>query len=63
MLTGRIGLEQVLDDGRTEVTLQTATVAAPRELLKPDADGLLRLDLRVRDGRMSNGKAIGGTKE
>lgn len=63
MVTGRIGPEEALDDGRAQVTLQSATVAGPRELLRPDADGLLRLDLRVRDQMATNGTANGDGKK
>jgi molybdate transport system ATP-binding protein len=58
MLTGHaFGPEEPLADGRAQLTLNTATVAAPRELLRPDTDGVLRLDLRVRDraGTRGNG--------
>jgi molybdate transport system ATP-binding protein len=56
-LTGRIGAPEPLADGRTQVALDAATVAGPGDLLRPDADGLLRLDLRVRDqaGDKTNG--------
>lgn len=47
LLTGRIGPPETLADGRAQASLQTATVTAPRELLEPDADGVLRLDLRT----------------
>jgi molybdate transport system ATP-binding protein len=48
-VSGPIGPEETLDDGLAQVTLASATVIAPREVLRPDADGVLRLDLQARD--------------
>lgn len=48
-LSGRqSGALQSLEDGRTRVALSEVTVAAPAELLHPDRDGIVRIDVQVR---------------